>query len=85
MIRAQTQPNTELALTVRLDPSCEGALLRVLSTLHRRRCRVTAARFHQDDSGSDRLALRLFAPAARAAQVELWLASLIEVHGVERG
>lgn len=85
MIRAQTTqpPITELALTLRLDAT-EQALLRVLSTLHRRRCRVTAARF-EADGGRDLLALRLQAPAARAAQVERWLASLVEVRGVEPG
>ncbi len=85
MIRAPSQPNagaTELTLTVEFGDDAEDALLRVLSTLHRRRCRVTAAEFAVDRAAPGRLALRIQAPAAHAGRVGHWLNSLIDVRHV---
>jgi acetolactate synthase regulatory subunit len=85
MIRAPSQPNpgaTELTLTVEFADDADDALLRVLSTLHRRRCRVTAAEFAADRRASGRLALRIQAPAAHAGRVAHWLNSLVDVRHV---
>jgi acetolactate synthase regulatory subunit len=89
MIRAPSHPNpdaTELTLTVEFEDAADDALLRVLSTLHRRRCRVTAAEFAAglaaDQAGSGRLALRIQAPAAHAGRVGHWLNSLVDVRHV---
>jgi hypothetical protein len=85
MIRAPSQTNagaTELMLTVEFGDDADDALLRVLSTLHRRRCRVTAAEFAADQAAPGRLALRIQAPAAQAGRVGHWLNSLIDVRHV---
>ena len=85
MIRAPSQPNagaTELTLMVEFGDDADDALLRVLSTLHRRRCRVTAAEFAADRAAPGRLALRIQAPAAHAGRVGHWLNSLIDVRHV---
>jgi acetolactate synthase regulatory subunit len=89
MIRAPSQPDpgaTELTLTVEFHDDADDALLRVLSTLHRRRCRVTAAEFAAefaaDQAASGRLALRIQAPAAHAGRVGHWLNSLVDVRHV---
>jgi acetolactate synthase regulatory subunit len=71
----------ELYLTLELAPDHDAALLRVLSTLHRRRCRVLDASFRGDtDGGSDRLELRVQAPGPYAARVEHWLRGLVDVY-----
>jgi acetolactate synthase regulatory subunit len=85
MIRALSPPNagpTELTLTVEFADDTDDALLRVLSTLHRRRCRVTAAEFAGDRSAPGHLALRIQAPPAYASRVAYWLNSLIDVRHV---
>jgi hypothetical protein len=87
MIRAPlpTEAGTnELTLTllVEFGDDADDALLRVLSTLHRRRCRVTAAEFAADRAAPGRLALRIQAPAAHAGRVGHWLSSLIDVRHV---
>jgi acetolactate synthase regulatory subunit len=85
MIRAPSQPNagaTELTLTVEFGDDADDALLRVLSTLHRRRCRVTAAEFAADRAAPGRLSLRIQAPATQAGRVGHWLNSLIDVRHV---
>ena len=85
MIRAPSQPNpdaTELTLMVEFGDHAEDALLRVLSTLHRRRCRVTAAEFVAGRRASGRLALQVQAPPAHAARVAHWLNSLVDVQHV---
>jgi acetolactate synthase regulatory subunit len=85
MIQAPSQSTadaTELTLTVEFGDDANDTLLRVLSTLHRRRCRVTAAEFAADSSAPGRLALRVQAPAAHAARVGDWLNSLIDVRQV---
>jgi hypothetical protein len=74
----------EVSLRVELDRTCDDALLRIVSLLHRRRCRVTAAEFSAEPGASGRLALRMLAPAAHASRVEHWLASLIDVREVAR-
>jgi len=85
MIRAPSEPNagaTELTLTVEFADDADDALLRVLSTLHRRRCRVTAAEFAADRQAPGRLALQIQAPAAHAGRVAHWLNSLVDVRHV---
>jgi acetolactate synthase regulatory subunit len=97
MIRAPLEPATgatELRLTVEFNDDAEDALLRVLSTLHRRRCRVTAAEFASesasefaagfasDRAAAGRLALRIEAPAGHAGRVGHWLNSLVDVRHV---
>ena len=89
MIRAPSHPDpgaTELTLTVEFNDDADDALLRVLSTLHRRRCRVTAAEFAAefgtDQAASARLALRIQAPAGHAGRVGHWLNSLVDVRHV---
>jgi hypothetical protein len=84
MIRAP-QPNagaTELTLIVEFASDADDGLLRVLCTLHRRRCRVTAAEFGGDRTPG-RLELQIQAPAAHAARVAHWLTSLIDVRHVQ--
>ena len=100
MIRATTQSNfdsadsppgagagsaaAELSLVVELRGAGDDELLRVISLLHRRRCRVTAAEFSRPPGVAARLTLRLLPPAAHAGRVEQWLASLIGVGRVAR-
>jgi hypothetical protein len=72
---------TELCLTLELARENDAALLRVVSTLHRRRCRVLDASFRGEPHGStDRLELRIEAPEPYAARVEHWLRGLVDVH-----
>jgi hypothetical protein len=75
---------SELSLVVELERAGDDALLRVVSLLHRRRCRVTAAEFSALPGARARLALRLLAPPAHAGRVEQWLGSLVDVCGVAR-
>ncbi len=85
MIRAP-QPNpgaTELTLMVEFASDADDGLLRVLSTLHRRRCRVTAAEFGASRAVPGRVALRIQAPPAHAGRVADWLNSLIDVRHVQ--
>ena len=85
MIRALSQPNpgaTELTLMVELAEDADDALLRVFSTLHRRRCHVTAVEFATDRRASGWLALRVQAPAVHAGRVAHWLNSLVDVRHV---
>jgi hypothetical protein len=85
MVRTLSPPHagaTELMLTVEFCDDADDALLRVLSTLHRRRCRVTAAEFAADRPEPGRLALRIQAPAAHAGSVAQWLNSLVDVRHV---
>jgi hypothetical protein len=85
MIRAPLPTDagaTELTLLVEFDDDADDALLRVLSTLHRRRCRVTAAEFGADRAAPGRLALQIQAPAGHAGRVGHWLSSLIDVRHV---
>jgi hypothetical protein len=87
MTRAPEQPNddsAEVALNVELHRAGDDALLRIVSLLHRRRCRVTAAEFSAAPGASGRLALRMLAPAAHAGRVEHWLSSLVDVGEVAR-
>jgi hypothetical protein len=79
----------ELCLTLELARENDAALLRVVSTLHRRRCRVLDASFRgagsagsagSADGGTDRLELRIQAPGQYAARVEHWLRGLVDVH-----
>ena len=76
----------ELCLTLELARENDAALLRVVSTLHRRRCRVLDASFRgaggagSADGSTDRLDLRIQAPGPYAARVEHWLRGLVDVH-----
>ena len=88
MIRSATPPSpsplgapTQLTLSVELKIGGECGLLRALSLLHRRRCRVVEARYWSA-AGADRLTLRVQAPPRHAHCVEMWLASLVDVHAV---
>jgi hypothetical protein len=74
----------ELSLIVELHRTGDDALLRVISTLHRRRCRVTAAEFSAPPQAPGRLALRVLAPPAHVGRIEHWLGSLIDVREVAR-
>jgi hypothetical protein len=77
--------HVELALTLELEPGGESALLRALSVLHRRRCRVTGVEYEAAPSPAgtpERLNLRLHAPPAHAHCVAAWLSALVEVHRV---
>ncbi len=80
MICSESQTN-ELALTLALDGASDSALLRVVTTLHRRRCRVTAARFRSERG---ELELRLQADPVHADRIEQWLGALVEVRQVSR-
>lgn len=80
MICSESQP-TELTLTLVLDGASDSALLRVVTTLHRRRCRVTAAGFRAERG---ELELRLEANPAHARRIEQWLQALVEVRQVSR-
>jgi hypothetical protein len=85
MSRAPSPPNAqaiELTLMVEFAADADDALLRVLSTLHRRRCRVTAAEFAADQCACGQLAVRIQAPAALAPRVAHWLDSLVDVRNV---
>lgn len=75
----------ELALTVELEPGNGSGLLRALSLLHRRHCRVIAVRYEAAASSPEareRLLLQLQAPPRHAHCVPSWLSSLVEVHRV---
>ena len=75
---------TELSLIVDLDRAGDDALLRVVSLLHRRRCRVTAAEYSALPGARGQLAVSLLAPPAHAARVQQWLGSLVDVGDVGR-
>ena len=75
-----TSPHAELHLSLELEPGSGSALLRVVSTLHRRRCRVLNASFRPTASGRDELDLIVQAPRPHAARIEHWLGGLIEVY-----
>lgn len=86
MTRAVAPPQApstqaELYLTLQLEPDSGSALLRVVSTLHRRRCRILQASFRQVAGSCDELQLHILAPRAYAVRVEHWLLGLIDVRG----
>lgn len=74
-----TAAHRELHLELELERESGSALLRVVSTLHRRRCRVLHASFRPAAGGRDQLELIVQAPNAYAARVEHWLRGLIDV------
>jgi hypothetical protein len=80
MICSESEP-TEVALTLVLDGASDSALLRVVATLHRRRCRVTAAGFRSERG---ELELRLQADPVHARRIVQWLEALVEVRQVRR-
>jgi acetolactate synthase regulatory subunit len=69
-----------LALDVGAAPD---VLVRVLTLLRRRQCRVVAVHFHEADRhGPGRFELTLLAPPRTADRVEAWLLSLVDVNAV---
>jgi hypothetical protein len=76
-------PCSELQLTLELARDSDTVLLRVFSTLHRRRCRVLNASFRGSGGRTDRLQLRVEAPHASASQLARWLGALVDVHSAE--
>jgi hypothetical protein len=74
-------PSTELTLSIELRTGAESGLLRALTLLHRRRCRVLEARY-DTAAGADRLNLRVEAPSRHAHCVHAWLSSLVDVDAV---
>jgi hypothetical protein len=75
-----TASRTALTLTLDIEPESDSALLRVLSTLHRRRCRVTRATFRADTGHFDQLDLCVEVATFYAPQVRPWLEALVDVH-----
>jgi hypothetical protein len=80
----QSASSSELSLIVELHRAGDDALLRVISLLHRRRCRVMAAQFSAPPDAPGQLALRVLAPPAHVGRIEHWLGSLVDVRGVAR-
>ena len=81
-----TQSQQPLALTIELDGSDDGALLRVLSLLARRRCGVLRAAFAPDPvSDLNLLHLELATPGALDANVVAWVSALVPVRSIRRG
>jgi hypothetical protein len=83
----QPQPRSahgqvELRLTLELDSDSPTALVRTLTLLHRRRCRVTEAEYRSCIAGCDYLDLQVQAPSAHAHCVPAWLSALLEVRCV---
>jgi hypothetical protein len=78
-----THRQAELHLLLELERQSGSALLRVVSTLHRRRCRVLHASFRPAAGGRDELDLVVQAPHAHAGRIEHWLRGLIEVRRAE--
>jgi hypothetical protein len=74
---------TELALTVELEQDSGFGLLRAISLLHRRRCRVVSVDYRSGAGPHDRLDLRVEAPPLHAHCVEAWLSALVEVRRVD--
>jgi hypothetical protein len=77
--------HVELELTLELEPGAGSALLRALSVLHRRHCRVTGVEYEAAPSAEgapERLNLRLHAPPAHAHCVAAWLSALVDVRRV---
>lgn len=73
----------ELHLELELERDSGSALLRVVSTLHRRRCRVLRATFRPGAHDRDALDLIVQAPHAYAPRVEDWLRGLVDVRRAE--
>jgi len=74
-----TSTRAELHLELELEPDSDSALLRVVSALHRRRCRVVRASFSGGTGECDRLELQVLAPGLYPLRVEHWLTGLIDV------
>lgn len=80
MIHADPPPPTppsyeRLNLVVELGDPGDSSLLRVFSTLHRRRCRVTQVAFQ----AGEQLELCVDAPPRHAGSVARWLGALVDV------
>ena len=74
---------TELALSLELHAGSECGLLRALTLLHRRRCRVLEARYDSPAGAPERLSLVVQAPPRHAHCLQAWLSSLVDVRAVE--
>lgn len=79
---AAPAPLTELELSLELHPGSDRGMLRALTLLHRRRCRVLEVRYGSADGAFDRLTLRVEAPRRHAHCLEPWLSSLVDVRAV---
>ena len=64
---------TELALSLELHAGSECGLLRALTLLHGRRCRVLEVRYDSPPGAPERLSLRVQAPPRHAHCLEAWL------------
>jgi hypothetical protein len=78
-----TGSSNELHLSLELHGEAASTLLRVIATLHRRRCRVLGASFVSGHESGSRLELLIDAPASHREQVPHWLAALIDVRAAE--
>lgn len=77
------QPATSLALVVELDGDDDTALLRVLSLLARRRCRVHSATFAPEPArGGAELRLELDVPERLGPNLIAWVSALVAVRSV---
>jgi acetolactate synthase regulatory subunit len=64
----------------------DDVLVRVLTLLRRRGCRIVAVDFHEADRhGPERFALAIEAPARVEHAVDSWLAGLVDVLAVHAG
>ena len=75
-----------IALSFALEISdSPDALMRVIATLHRRRCRLTAVEFRTGDRHyPGHLLLEVEAPASHAHCVMAWLRNLADVLSIEQ-
>lgn len=69
---------TELELSLELETGAQSALVRALTLLHRRRCRVVEAHYDR----TDHLTVVVQAPARHAHCVQAWLSALVDVAAV---
>jgi acetolactate synthase regulatory subunit len=75
----QSAGGVEYVLDVRIRDSPD-AIVRVLATLRRRRCRITAVDFAAGDRHRPGcLRIRVLAPLATASSLRHWIANLVDV------
>ena len=86
---AYAPPASTAARPLRLELETTGrdeVLVRVLTLLRRRGCRIVAVDFHEADRhGPQRLELAVYAPARIEHALESWLLGLVDVIGVRAG
>jgi acetolactate synthase regulatory subunit len=78
------QPAVEVRRRVALDVGrAPDVLVRVLTLLRRRQCRIVAVEFRETDHhGPGRFDVTIVAPARTADRVTEWLLGLVDVHEV---